>query len=311
MTVNCNRHFLADRESPARVLPSDWPYRQASAFLMKGHINWHVQTFAARRPTPLTLLLLHGTGASTHSWSELIEPIRQFACVIAPDLPGHGFTRGATATDLTLSGMASALQDLIVAMNVQGPLVVVGHSAGAPLAIEWALQEGGAKTNLFTIQKIIGLNPSLVPPPTLYTSLLGPMVAPIATSSPMTGLLAYIAANTAMVDQLLDSTGSAIPTHSRRHYRFLFSQSQHVQGAMGFMAGADLPAMLERSKRLTIPTAFLLGKTDPWVKEEPLQKVIATSFPKASVTVWPGGHVLHETEPKRVSEYLQTIALTT
>jgi pimeloyl-ACP methyl ester carboxylesterase len=80
---------------------------------------------------------------------------------------------------------------------------------------------------------------------------------------------------------------------------------------MGFMAGADLPAMLERSKRLTIPTAFLLGKTDPWVKEEPLQKVIATSFPKASVTVWPGGHVLHETEPKRVSEYLQTIALTT
>ncbi len=311
MTVNCNRHFLADRESPARVLPSDWPYRQASAFLIKGHINWHVQTFAARRPTPLTLLLLHGTGASTHSWSELIEPIRQFACVIAPDLPGHGFTRGATATDLTLSGMASALQDLIVAMNVQGPLVVVGHSAGAPLAIEWALQEGGAKTNLFTIQKIIGLNPSLVPPPTLYTSLLGPMVAPIATSSPMTGLLAYIAANTAMVDQLLDSTGSAIATHSRRHYRFLFSQSQHVQGVMGFMAGADLPAMLERSKRLTIPTAFLLGKTDPWVKEEPLQKVIATSFPKASVTVWPGGHVLHETEPKRVSEYLQTIALTT
>ena len=311
MTVNCNRHFLADRESPAQVLPGDWPYRQASAFLMKGHINWHVQTFSARRPTPLTLLLLHGTGASTHSWSELIEPIRQFACVIAPDLPGHGFTRGATAKDLTLGGMASALQDLIVTMNVQGPIVVVGHSAGAPLAIEWALREGGAKTNLFTIQKIIGLNPSLVPPPTLYTSLLGPMVAPIATSSPMTGLLAYIAANTAMVDQLLDSTGSAIPAHSRRHYRFLFSQSQHVQGAMGFMAGADLPAMLERSKRLTIPTAFLLGKADPWVQEEPLQKVIATSYPKASVTVWPGGHVLHEAEPKRVSEYLQTIAFTT
>ncbi len=311
MTVNCNRHFSADRDSPGRVLPTDWPYRKESAFLNRGHIKWHIQTLAARRPTNLTLLLLHGTGASTHSWAELIEPIREFACVIAPDLPGHGFTRGATTKDLTLRGMALALQDLILAMNVQGPIVVVGHSAGAPLAIEWAMHEGGDKKNPFTIQKIIGLNPSLVPPPMLYTSLLGPIMAPVATSSPMTGLLAYIAANTAMVDQLLDSTGSPIPQTSRRHYRFLFSQSQHVQGAMGFMAGADLPAMLERGRQLAIPTAFLLGKEDPWVKQEPLQEVIAKSFPRASVTVWPGGHVLHEADPKRVSEYLQTIALMT
>lgn len=311
MTVNCNRHFLADRESPGRVLPSDWPYRQESAFLTRGHINWHVQVFGSRRPTPLTVLLLHGTGASTHSWSELIEPIRQFACVIAPDLPGHGFTRGAQTKDLTLRGMATALDDLIRAMAVEGPIMVVGHSAGAPLAIEWAMHEGGNRRNPFTIQKIVGLNPSLVPPPSLYTSLLGPIMAPVATSTPMTGLLAYIAANTAMVDQLLNSTGSSIPPASRRHYRFLFSQSQHVQGAMGFMAGADLPAMLERGRQLTVPTAFLLGKEDPWVKQEPLQEVIAKSFPKASVTVWPGGHVLHEAEPRRVSDYLQTIALTT
>jgi magnesium chelatase accessory protein len=80
---------------------------------------------------------------------------------------------------------------------------------------------------------------------------------------------------------------------------------------MGFMAGADLPAMLERGRQLTIPTAFLLGKEDPWVRQEPLQEVIAKSFPTASVTVWPGGHVLHEADPKRVAEYLQTIALMT
>lgn len=327
MSVNCNRHFSSDQESPKRVLPSDWPYRDQSHFVSVGKLSWHVQVHDAKRGAgrarassagqspELTLVLLHGTGASTHSWADLIEPLTEFACVVNVDLPGHGFTRGATPSMLTLPGMAHALDNLLRTMKISGDVVFVGHSAGAPLAIEWVLNHakapgkptGGTEAPAPNIQHIIGLNPSLVPPPSLYTSLLGPMVAPIATSSPMTGMLTFIAANTGMVDQLLDSTGSKIPAPHRERYKFLFSQNAHVQGAMGFMAGADLPSILERGKRLTVPMSFLIGKQDSWVKEAPLKEVIAASFPKAKVMTWEGGHLIHEERPKDVARLIHDI----
>lgn len=325
MSVNCNRHFSSDQESPKSVLPSDWPYRAQSHFISVGRLSWHVQVHDAKRgmgPGGLapTLILLHGTGASTHSWSDLIEPLTEFACVVNVDLPGHGFTRGAATSMLTLPGMARELDALIRAMNLSGDLVFVGHSAGAPLAIEWVLNHGkvsgtskvsgtGTVPDTLKVRHIIGLNPSLVPPPPLYTTLLGPVVAPIATSSPMTGMLAYIAANTGMVDQLLDSTGSKIPAGHRERYKFLFSQNSHVQGAMGFMAGADLPSILERGKRLTVPISFLVGQQDSWVKEAPLKEVIAASFSKAKVITWQGGHLIHEERPRDVAKLIHDIVL--
>jgi magnesium chelatase accessory protein len=311
MTVNRNRHLI----------PEDWPNREFSQFIDAGSLSWHVQLHKmasqagaqsaispkdAKEPKePLTLVLLHGTGASAHSWAGLIPTLQQFAHVVNLDLPGHGFTAGAAISSLTLPAMAKEIDALFLALKLHGKIVMVGHSAGAPLAIEWALQPR-TQPLPFTLAHIIGLNPSLVPPPTLYTSLLGPMVAPIATSSSVTSLISSLAASTGLVNQLLDSTQSQVPAHQRKYYQYLFSQAAHVRGAMGFMAGADLPALLQRSSALTVPVTFLLGATDSWVKEVPLKAVIAQSFPKAHVVSWPGGHLLHEEQPQEVAKFIQT-----
>ena len=224
--------------------------------------------------------------------------------MVSVDLPGHGFTTGAAQQMLTLPALARELHQLFLAVGLHGQVALVGHSAGAPLAMEWALSYGDDQRLPFRLTRILGLNPSLVPPPPLYTTLLGPIVAPIATSGPVTGLLAFIAANTRMVDQLLDSTASVIPEHHRQHYRYLFTRANHVQGAMGFMAGADLPSVLSRGTRLTVPIHFLVGADDAWVREGPLRRVIQDSFPAASTTVWPGGHLLHEERPEDVARWI-------
>jgi len=302
MTVNRNRHLL----------PEDWPNREFSQFIDAGTLNWHVQLHKPSAPKPLTLVLLHGTGASTHSWAGLIPSLLEFAHVVNMDLPGHAFTTGADLHALTLPNMAQELHALLVALKIKGPIAAVGHSAGAPLAIEWALnseryaratQRSG--TTDFYFKHIVGLNPSLVPPPALYTNLLGPMVAPIATSSPMTSLLSTLAANTGMVSQLLDSTQSHVPAHQRKYYQYLFSQAAHVKGSMGFMAGADLPALLARGASLKVPISFLVGAKDSWVKEVPLKAVIKESFPAAHVDTWPGGHLIHEEQPLETSAWIR------
>jgi magnesium chelatase accessory protein len=298
MTVNRNRH----------IIPGNWPYRELSQFVDSGRLSWHIQLHRPSNDASLNIILLHGTGASTHSWAGLIPTLKEFAGVVNLDLPGHAFTEGAHISALNLPDMADQLHQLLLTLRLRGPVAVVGHSAGAPLAIEWALNHVQRKELPFELRQIIGLNPSLVPPPSLYTNMLGPLVAPIATSSAVTGVLSSIAARSGMVNQLLESTQSQVPEHQRAFYRYLFSQPAHVRGAMGFMAGADLPGLLQRGWHLVdIPISFLVGKQDSWVKEAPLKSVIAASFPTATVITWNGGHLIHEEEPERVGRLIQSI----
>ena len=69
---------------------ADWPHRERSRFVDAAGLHWHVQQWPAHEgvaaPAP-TVLLLHGTGAATHSWRGLAPLLTEHAEVIAIDLP--------------------------------------------------------------------------------------------------------------------------------------------------------------------------------------------------------------------------------
>ena len=71
----------------------DWPNRTYSRFVQAARLRWHVQLMGDGP----ALLLLHGTGAATHSWRALAPLLAERFTVVAPDLPGHGFTQGRPA----------------------------------------------------------------------------------------------------------------------------------------------------------------------------------------------------------------------
>jgi magnesium chelatase accessory protein len=282
---------------PAR-LPSNWPHREFSLSVKVGGLDWHVQV-AGQGPT---ILLLHGTGSSAHSWADLLPTLAEVATVVVPDLPGHGYTIGATQASLTLPRIADDLDALLGVLQLPPVKVIVGHSSGGALAVRWACAAGRPRF------AVIGFNPSLVPPPALYTTLLSPVLTPIATSSIVTSFLAALSSRGKMVDGLLDSTRSAIPPAQRACYATLFSDAAHVRGTMGFMAAADLPALLEDIRgRPDIQSTFVLGSQDYWVPEQPLRRIIESSFPDAKVLRWDGGHLLHEAQPERAAQLIRAI----
>src|SRR3954465_15975067 len=83
----------------------DWPHREASRFIEAAGLRWHVQIMG-QGPAAL---LLHGTGASTHSFLDLAPLLARRFTVVMPDLPGHGFTATpATSTGFTLLGVSPA-----------------------------------------------------------------------------------------------------------------------------------------------------------------------------------------------------------
>ena len=84
----------------------DWPNRAASRFITAGGLRWHVQQFDHADPGAPWLVLLHGTGSSTHSWRDVAPLLAQQYSVLALDLPGHAFTSMPRAAEQSLPGMA-------------------------------------------------------------------------------------------------------------------------------------------------------------------------------------------------------------
>src|ERR1700744_2846510 len=110
------------------------PHREPSRFVEAAGYRWHVQIMGSG---PIALLA-HGTGAATHSWRALAPLLAKDFTVVAPDLPGHGFTESPQAYRLSLSGMAQDLAALCRTLAIK-PRIAIGHSAGAAILVRMAL----------------------------------------------------------------------------------------------------------------------------------------------------------------------------
>ena len=272
-------------------VPADWPNREFSRRVVQGGVDWHVQV-AGRGPV---VVLLHGTGASSHSWADVVPRLRDHATVVVPDLPGHAYTRG-DVHPMGLVGAAAALERLLAAIGAGSPRLLVGHSAGAALALELAISGGHEHL------PVLGFNPSLVPPPPTYMRLVAPLVTPIATAMPTAAVLSRLARRPRLVAGLLQSTRSRIPEAQELRYAALLREPSHVRGTMRFMAGTDLPSLLRRVRAHRGAQTFVVGSRDAWVREVPLRAILARAMPRATIERWPGGHILHEEFPERAAD---------
>jgi len=92
----------------------------------------------AGRPEAPSMLLLHGYGASSHMFRELIPALAQAYHVIAPDLPGFGQTTvvPGVAFDYTFDNLASVVDAFTVAKGMDRYAMYV-FDYGAPVG--WRL----------------------------------------------------------------------------------------------------------------------------------------------------------------------------
>ena len=111
-----------------------WPLRAASRQINGPVHRWHAQVTGNG---PL-LLLLHGAGGSTHSYRDVIPLLSDTYTVVALDLPGHGFTQLGGRARSGLDPMAEDVTRLCAQEGWQ-PEVIIGHSAGAAVALRMAL----------------------------------------------------------------------------------------------------------------------------------------------------------------------------
>ena len=268
---------------------ADWPNRACSRFEQSGHLRWHVQ-IAGRGPT---ILLVHGTGASGHTYRDLLPRLATRFTVIVPDLPGHAFTRGAIDADLSLTGMAQALAGLLRTLGV-APAVAVGHSAGAAVLAQMVLDRSIAPGLL------AGLNAALLPLQGMAGQLFLPAARWLASTPLVPKLFAAHAAGPALAGTLLRSTGSVIDERGVDLYARLLRSPAHVAGVLRMMARWDVGALSSRLSALGCPLALLVGSADRTVDPGQAERVRAR-VPGTLVQTLQGlGHLAHEERPEEV-----------
>jgi magnesium chelatase accessory protein len=269
-------------------IPLDWPDCSASRHILCAPHLWHVQE-VGHGPT---VLLIHGAGGAGHSWRGLTPLLRDHYRIITVDLPGQGFTRLGAKHRCGLDAMAQDLHQLIQQQGWQ-PLAVIGHSAGAAIALRLA--------EIAPFKGIIGINAALGQ----FQGVAGwlfPAMAKILAAAPFVAqIFSRIAGNPARVASLLTSTGSHIDAKGQAMYLHLLRMPSHVDATLAMMANWNLDGLSDRLAQHKIPCLMLTASNDRAVPADVSQKAAA----KMSNAHWHDiagyGHLLHEEAPELVA----------
>lgn len=283
---------------PPRLWPPDWPNADASRVVQRAPHRWHVQQMGSGPDA----LLLHGAGASAHSWAPMIPLMMGLNRLFVPDLPGHGFTQSPKGRS-QLPNVAQDLAGLLGDQNVQ-PELVIGHSAGGAIALEMT------RKGLISPKRIVILNGALED----FKGAAGvifPVIAKMLVLNPLTGM--FLSSGPQSLSQarsVIKSTGSTLPEALLKPYAHLIGRKAHVDGTLAMMSQWSLADLTKALPGIETPTLFIHGANDSAV-DVSVAKRAAKAMPNSQLIVMEGlGHLVHEEAPDAVAAHIKAFTQT-
>lgn len=274
----------------------DWLALQGEVVAARPH-RWFVRQMG-HGPD---LVLFHGAGGSSHSWAGLAGHLCGDFRLTAMDLPGQGQSRCGARARLSLPNLSEDMGRLLDTLGVR-PLAVVGHSAGAALAVRliarW--QPGGDAAD--TAPRLVALNGAFEN----FGGLAGwlfPVLARMLALNPVAGLvLSQAGIGERRLRSLIDGTGSRLPPRELDGYRRLVADRRHVEGTVAMMAAWSLTGLHADARHVLAPALLLTGSRDAAVPPA-VSGRMARHLPRAVHEQLDGlGHLAHEEAPRQVGD---------
>ncbi|MEM9696409.1 MAG: alpha/beta fold hydrolase BchO, partial [Myxococcota bacterium] len=246
-----------------------------------------------------------GTGASIHSMLPLSERLRDRFTVVIPDLPGHAGSRADPAFRPTLPAMAAATGELLRSLGHASPAVLLGHSAGAAIAIQLLLDHPAFRPRL-----LVGLNAALVPFRGPARVVFPALAQGLARSRLATALIARRTARPGRTRRILRSTGTddLTPAHVDA-YRELAGRPDHVRGVLRMMAHWDLESLFDRLPSLQTQVLLIAAADDAAVPLAMQRRAHARMANAKFAVLERGGHLVHERHPERIEVLLRPLSI--
>jgi pimeloyl-ACP methyl ester carboxylesterase len=253
------------------------------------------------------ILLIHGFGASSFTWSKIIPSLAADRTIISLDLKGFGRSRKPRDGGYTLPSQAAAVLNVINTLGLVD-LTVIGHSMGGGIALLVAMeleeQRPRRLNRLILIDSIACPQPLPLFIKVLRLPILGPVVLRIV---PATWQVRYV------LGQAYFNPGKierdfveeyAVPLRCRGGRAALVATARAI-------IPPDAERLIARYKQIRSPVFLLWGSHDRIVPTS-LAALLKAAIPGASYKVVPScGHAPQEEEPgetlSRLSEFLRAL----
>ena len=277
-----------------RAMPADWPFHDHARMVRSRPHDWCVVDLAGPAPDAPVILCLHGAGGAGHSFRALAPLLQARFRVIIPDLPGQGFTR-AGSRRFGLDAMAEDLLTLCTTLGIT-PAVVLGHSAGAAIALRLA--------EMMPLRAVVGINAALG----TFDGAAGVMFPLLARILAVTPFIPHVVArlwgNLTTVQKLLTSTGSPLDATGQAQYLALVRDAAHVDGTLGMMAQWRLEGLMARLPGLQTPTLLIASSGDNAVPAKVSRDAAQHMATVTYAEIPDYGHLVHEESAEEVAAIL-------
>lgn len=260
----------------------------SSSFISIDGINVHYRDVGKGE----AILLIHGTGASLHTWEKWIDILSPSYRVISFDLPGFGLTGPDPNHNYQISRYSAILDSLMVKLKVDS-FHIAGNSLGGLVAWRYTTQFP---------QKILTLNlidAAGLPQP----GKKPPFVFQLAKLPVLSTLLQKVTPKSIIENSMLDVYKNDQLVNEKLIDRY-FELSLREGNRTAFVKRmSQLNEKLDISdlKKITAPVLIQWGKDDRWI---PLAKgyEFKKLIPQAKLKIYNSGHVPMEENPMETVE---------
>jgi pimeloyl-ACP methyl ester carboxylesterase len=207
------------------------------------------------------VLLLHGMSTSADSFRETMHELAGDFWLIAPDIPGFGYS--AQAQPYTMPHLVEWLAAFRSALDLP-PAALFGHSFGGTLATEFALSYPGDVTNLF-----------LVAPALLRAESYPHLVKKVGFALGMIDLGMAISQSSVWVKRQIKAPFYAPEKQDESVWERRLKDYELARASADVIKATAFNHMRSRLPRLRHPTCLVWGENDPVVPVADADQLVA------------------------------------
>ena len=262
-----------------------------SSFIFIDGINVHFRDVGKGD----AILLIHGTGASLHTWEKWVDILSPAYRVISFDLPGFGLTGPDPNHNYQISRYTAILDSLMVKLKVDS-FHIAGNSLGGLVAWHYTTQFP---------QKILTLNlidAAGLPQP----GKKPPFIFQLAKLPVLSTLLQKVTPKSIIEKSMLDvyKNDQLVTEKLIDRYFELSLREGNRTAFVKRMSQLNEKLVVGDLENITVPVLIQWGKDDRWIplaNAFEFQKLI----PKAELIIYDSGHVPMEENPmETVKDYM-------
>tara|TARA_A100001015_G_C15003242_1_gene719502 strand:- start:578 stop:1510 length:933 start_codon:yes stop_codon:yes gene_type:complete len=129
--------LFGQKDIPLKELKAKYG-QEPSRFIKISGMEVHYRDEGMRNDT-IPLVLIHGTGASLHTFDDWANQLKSEKRVIRMDLPAYGLTGPHPERDYSINGYVAFIQEFLDALDIQH-CIIAGNSLGGNIAWNYALK---------------------------------------------------------------------------------------------------------------------------------------------------------------------------